>query len=231
MEARILKWQEMGTKHAKTDDFDAIRKESIRKEEEKRRIDRINKQVAKVPFRFRHKTFKDYQATSPEQAKVKIIAERFVATFPERLKEGTSMMCLGKPGTGKTFLSLIIYQALAKESYNVHYESSLQFLRAIQEKRYSSHASFESIIDFYNNVQFLILDEVTESISKDGYPSEYDRRLLFEIINQRYAKQELCTLIISNRDKGELINRLGQPIIDRLSEKGIQLIFNWDSYR
>jgi DNA replication protein DnaC len=49
-------------------------------------------------------------------------------------------------------------------------------------------------------------------------------------INQRYINR-LCTLIISNHSQDELVERLGEPTVGRLTENGITLAFNWKSYR
>ena len=232
MHPRVLKWQELAkARNGVEEDYEIIRRESIRLAEEEQKAAKTQQLVGKVPLRFRNKSFSDYVENSSEQIRVKNIAERFVSTFDERLEQGTCGFFLGNPGTGKTFLSLIMYQALAQAGYSAHYESTLQFLKTLQTKRFESEHAFKSIMNFYKSIQFLVLDEISESISKNGYPSEYEQKMLFEIVNARYEKKELCTLIISNRDKAELLNRLGQPILDRLSEKSVTLIFDWESYR
>ena len=232
MEARILKWQEMAkNKISSTEEFESIRRESMKRAEEIHVAENIQKLIGQVPLRFRHKSFSDYKTEFPEQIRVKKIAERFVETFQERSAVGTCVIFLGNPGTGKTLLSLIIYQQLARVGYRVHYESSLQFLKVLQEKRYESSVAFQSMLEYYRRPNLLILDEVTESVSKDGSPSEYDRKLLFDVINARYEKMQGCTLVISNRNKEELAKRLGQPMSDRLSENNITLTFGWNSYR
>ena len=232
MQARISKWKELAkSNNGKVEDYEIIRLESIRIADEKQKAIKLQQLLDKVPFRFQNRNFSNYIANSSDQIRVKNIAERFVSTFSDRLEQGTCGIFLGSPGTGKTFLSLVMYQAIAQAGYSTHYESSLQFLKTLQTKRFESEPAFQSLIAFYKSIQFLVLDEVTESINKDGCPSEYERKMLFEIVNSRYEKRKLCTVIISNRDKAELLTRLGQPIMDRLSEKSATLIFNWDSYR
>ena len=232
MESRILKRHEKAKLgNPILSELDAIRIESIKRDAEKRNIDQIRKLLDKVPTRFREKNFSNFISEHSDQAKTKSICERFVLTFKKRLEEGNSLMFLGNPGTGKTLLSLIIYQSIVKAGFHAQYESSLSFLRILQEKRFESSAAFQSILDTYKRCDLLILDEVTESLTKDGFPSEYDQKLLFEVVNARYEIGNRCTIVISNRDKSELKNRIGNPVYDRLSENGITLAFNWDSYR
>jgi len=215
MNARILEWQDLARKN----------------EEEKRKAEIIQEFVSRIPRRFRGKTLADFLVEHENQSRIKQISEKFVITFSDRLKSGANLHFLGMPGTGKTFLALIMCQSIVLMGYSVHYESSLQFLKVLLEKRYESNAAYQILIDYYKRIQFLVLDEITESVTKDGEPSEVERQMLFDVINARYEQENLCTLIISNRDKAELKSRLGCPIIDRLSEKGITLIFDWDSYR
>ncbi|OAI45992.1 hypothetical protein AYO45_01920 [Gammaproteobacteria bacterium SCGC AG-212-F23] len=213
------------------DDLDAYRQEALRKDQEKRRIEQIEQYLEKVPLRFKGKTFNDYHTHIPTQTRIKEITERFSSTFSDRLKNGCTLKLLGNPGTGKTLLSLIMYQTIAKMGYSVHYEPSLLFLKTLQEKRYESYAAYQAFIDFYKRVHFLVLDEITEAITKDGAPSEMERKLLFDVINARYELKERCTVVISNRNATDLANRIGQSTDDRLSENGILLVFNWDTYR
>jgi DNA replication protein DnaC len=232
MQARILKWQEIAKqKNNSVTDFESIKGESVRREQELRIAENIKWQMDKVPQRFRDKTFSDYLAESVEQQKVKSICERFTMTFTDRVKQGSSMMFIGKPGTGKTLISLIMYQSLVQSGFNAQYESSLHFLKLIQQKRFESYSAYQSILEHYQRPHLLILDEVTESTNKQGIPSENERNLLFEVINQRYQLGNRSTLVISNRDKKSISTILGLSIVDRLSENGISLVFDWDSYR
>ena len=231
MQGRVIKIQEAARSHqARMQEFEAIREEALAREQEKRRIERIECLIQKIPMRFRHKSFNDYIDEIPEQARIKNLAKRYVDSFKVRVKEGTPLIFKGKPGTGKTLLSLIIYQELAKIGFNVRYEPSLEFIRELIDVKFKSQTSYQSYINSFDDIHLLIIDEITESVSKDGFPSELEKQVLFQIINKRY-ENNLCTLIISNRNQDELIHRLGLPIVDRLSDKGISLAFDWNSYR
>ena len=210
--------------------LDVLRRESMKREEEQRRIERTEGFLKAVPERFCGKTENDFHLDYPEQGRCKKIAQNFVATFSMRLQEGTCLKFLGHSGTGKTLLSLIMYQALAKKGFSVRYESSLHFLRQFQEKEFESHAAYQTILASYRRIQFLVIDEVSVGIGKGGHPADWQRSHLYTLINQRYINR-LCTLIISNHSQDELVERIGEPTVGRLSENGITLAFNWKSYR
>lgn len=75
-------------------------------------------------------------------------------------------------------------------------------------------------------LDLLILDEIGAQLGTD-----WERLMLFKIINERY-KQVLPTILISNLDRGQLSDYLGARIVDRMSEGGgTTLTLDWESYR
>ncbi len=208
-----------------------IRSDSIKREEEKLHHERFKFFLQSVPPIFRENTFDHFNTDYPEQRNIKNIAHRFVDTATARLEAGTNLILHGRSGTGKTMLSLIMCQGLAKVRYDVRYESSLQFLRLFRDKNFESHAAFDNILNYYTKIQFLVIDEVTESRVTGNHLSNWEKEMLFTLIDARYQQQKRCTFIISNQTKEKLIERLGDRIFGRLSQHSILLAFNWNSYR
>ena len=211
----------------RTREFDAFHEEARRIEEEKRQLARIEGLIKQVPMRFRYKGFHDYTTQCDDQIRIKNIALRYVMGFKDMLTTGTSLIFRGKPGTGKTLLSLVMYQELAKKGFNVRYESSLDFVGEMLIQKFKSDVSYQAQLRAFD---FLVIDEATESINKGGVPSDIEKQVLFQIINRRYERQR-CTIIISNRDHEDISDRLGMPLVDRLLEQGMTLSFDWNSYR
>jgi len=211
-------------------DYEAIREERCRLAEEERRAAQTVKLFESIPLRFRGNTFESFQEHYPEQSRIKSIAKRFADSFSERLEMGNCMVFHGKAGTGKTMLSLIVNETVAKAGFSIGYESSLLFLRQLKEKEFESSAAFNNMIESYLRKSLLVIDEITKGVGKGGVPAEWERNLLFTLINARYEKK-LCTIAITNSNKAEMIEQLGAPIVDRFSDKGAFFAFNWDSYR
>lgn len=231
MQARIVRIQEAAkSRETQLHAFEEMH-EKVRQEEAKKRFqEQLDSLIHRIPMRFRDKSFDDYDIQLEAQNKIKSIAMRYVDTFSERLKEGAGMILTGKPGTGKTMLSLIIYQMLAKQRYTVKYESSLDWLSNLIQHKYNSLSTYHTNVKPYETASLLVLDEVTESLSKDGAPTEIEKQLLFQIINKRY-ENSLCTIVITNRDEETLAKRIGHATLDRLQENGVRLAFDWDSHR
>lgn len=231
MEARVIEIQEAArNRAAQLREFEAMHEVVRKQEAEKRLQEQVDLIIRQIPLRFRGKSFDDYLVDHEAQQKIKNIAMRYIETFKERLKEGASLILSGKPGTGKTMLSLIMYQMLARRQNTVKYESSLEWLSNLIQHKYQFQATYQANIKSYETVSFLVLDEITESLSKDGAPTEIEKQLLFQIINKRY-ENSLCTLVITNRDVETLSKRIGHATLDRLRENGISLAFDWDSHR
>src|SRR5690242_8729983 len=140
--------------------YDQLRLEGIQHDSEKRIRERTQALLKEVPPLFRGKSFDDFKVDYPQQERIKEIAQRYVATFTDRMNTGNNLLFLGNPGTGKTFLSLVIYQMLAQAGFEVNYKPSLQFLRALREKNFESQTTFENLLAGYKRIQFLIIDEV-----------------------------------------------------------------------
>lgn len=184
--------------------------EAIRKiEDEKKQNEYLEDVLNEIPLRFRHKSFADFEIECTAQAEVIKIIESYANTFRDRLLEGSSIIFLGVPGTGKTLLAFILYQHLVKSGFRAEYQPSLHFIRLLQEKQFESYHAFGSLLKFYKELPLLIIDEVTEGSGKGAYPADWERHLLRMLVDVRYQANR-CTLIITNRSRKELIERLAR---------------------
>jgi DNA replication protein DnaC len=211
-------------------DFDLMRKEAIEESNAEIQFQVIKRFLEMVPTIYYGKKFDDFKVDYPSQKRIKEIAMRYVDTFQERKQEGMNLIFTGSSGTGKTLLSLIMYQALAKKNVRVRYEANLQFLRDFRDRNFLSNESFKQIVNNYREIEFLVIDEVTEGLVKGGELCQWEKEMLFTIINMRY-QANLCTLVITNRDINDFKTQMTDRIAGRLLEKGLTLAFDWSSYR
>jgi DNA replication protein DnaC len=210
--------------------YDEMRLRLIKEDAVRIRSTQIEQCIEKLPPIFRDKTFDDFNVDYPEQMAIKSIAMRYAHTFQERQQSGTNLLFCGSPGTGKTLLALILYQALVRDGFRVHYEPTLQFLRVLQEKNLQSAKEFSNQLNFYKHAQLLIIDEATCGRVKGGELLAWEKETLFALMNMRYS-QGLCTLFISNKDKMDFAHLLSERIAGRVMQSSITLAFNWPSYR
>lgn len=186
--------------------------------------------AALIPKRFASKTLDGYVATTTEQWKALNTCRRYAAEFAQIAETGRCLLLLGKPGTGKTHLSVAIAnEIMAKSSATAVYRTIGAVLQAIRATYdHSSDQSESQILSSLISPSLLILDEIGASKEK---PSDFELTTLFAIINGRY-EQMRPTVIISNLDAKALPDALGERCIDRLREGGVIVIpFEWESQR
>jgi DNA replication protein DnaC len=82
-----------------------------------------------------------------------------------------------------------------------------------------------SIEAAFARVDLLVLDEVGVQ-----YGSKAELVMLTELIDERYSAKR-PTIVVSNLGSAELIDMVGERAADRLAEHGVDLLFDWPSFR
>jgi DNA replication protein DnaC len=184
-------------------------------------------QKARIPRRFADKSFKNYEARTPEQKKAFDICQGYADNFDEHLKAGRCMLLLGSLGTGKTHLAIAIANRLIRcQGVSAIYRTVGGVLAEIRSSYDARDVTEEEVMRSLVAPKLLILDEAGAT-----KPSEFELATLFRIINGRY-EQLLPTIVISNLPADELSTALGERCVDRLREGGgFAVGFDWESAR
>lgn len=204
-----------------------LQKANQMQEEEKQRRFIQRMEYAGVSKRHFDKSFDNYIANTKE----KKYALETMKYFANKVIEGDckNVILCGSVGTGKTHLcqATIRYIIENTERFSVQIATIteiIRYYRASWDK--STDYDETDAIENLSNKGLLIIDEMGV---QNGSDSELN--IIFEIINNRYESQ-LPTVIISNLDKGALVELLGQRIIDRLKEDGCRVLgMAWESHR
>jgi len=194
--------------------------------ERQRRIANLRSDAA-IPARFAGKDFASYAARVPGQKMALGACKAFAEAWPDRLKDGASLVLTGGPGTGKTHLACAVANAVMERHLaTVAFGTVATMLRHIKDTyRRDSDRSEQDAIDDLTRPELLVLDEVGVQVG-----SEHEKLLMFEVLNARYQE---CrpTILISNLSAAELETFLGQRVMDRYRECGAVLAFDWGSHR
>jgi DNA replication protein DnaC len=190
------------------------------------RIEKLLSQSA-IPPRFKNRSFENFNTDTPEKKQAMQMCRSMALNFDECLKHGTSLLMCGKPGTGKSHLSVAFAIEVINQGRSAAYTTVLRAIRSIKDTyRKNSELTEQQAINAFISPDLLVLDEVGVQ-----FGSETEKMYLFEILNGRYENQK-PTIVITNLSPDEVSDYLGERVIDRLSEGGGgTLVFDWESYR
>lgn len=133
---------------------------------------------------------------------------------------GKSLWLVGVAGTGKTLIGAIICRYCgAKYFKSYQIKDELEYARSFNAKKNPTE-----VINDYVDISVMIIDEVGR------YRSTAEQEYLFRILNERYEMKK-PTVLISNMEKKEFGEYLGNPVIDRFREGCKCLEFKGESYR
>jgi len=176
-----------------------------------------------MPERFAGCTFDTYEATTPKQTRVLDVCRDYAENFGTYRKQGRCLIMCGNPGTGKNHLATAIFKALRANRFTALRVKASEYLDAYWGKEFAERDEW---LHGMFRVDLLIIDEVEKASKTDNA-----RNAMFRLIDGRYEAM-LPTLVITNQSRAELVETLGDPGYDRLTEGGSQrLVFDWESRR
>jgi DNA replication protein DnaC len=193
--------------------------------EEEISIRQVNKrnrllQGAKFPAKKTLDSFRFEEVPGLSRQKVMKLADC------EYIRHKENIVCIGKPGTGKTHISCSLGILAILEGFSVRFISTMALLQELQlsQKEYQLH----KVLKKWDKIDLVICDEL-------GYiPMGEEGKLLFQFISQRYERNSLIlTTNLEFSQWNEVFNdpTLTSALLDRLTHHCHILVFDADSYR
>ncbi|WP_374473368.1 ATP-binding protein [Arenimonas sp.] len=183
-------------------------------------------ELSGFPRRFRGLQFQAMRGTCEDHRRVLAACDNYLETFPRHEAEGTGMLFIGTPGTGKTTMACALSQAV-RERYGI----GVRYARAadlveLAFDRARSQDNYRAV----ETADLLVLDELGAEGSH-----EFPARVLTAVLDRRYADQR-PTILVSNLPDlpGEtptLWEHLGAPLSDRVKATMQTLGCAWGSLR
>jgi DNA replication protein DnaC len=211
-------------------DEESKRKAEKEEEAKRERLAAWQKKIGQsgIPERFHSRSLENFQATTDDQRAALEFARQYADGFQGVLESGRCALFIGGPGTGKTHLACAIgLHVMREHRRTVLFSTVMRAIRRIKDTWAKGAAESESqAVASLVEPDLLILDEIGVQVG-----SEFERNMLFDIINDRYENRK-PTILMSNLPGEEVIKHLGERVVDRIREDGGQIVrFSWASHR
>lgn len=203
--------------------------EGQKKREELEKKEKISdlKRDSGIGKRYFNIKLDDFICDKEEQQKIYNVMKKYVSNYQYVISKGISFIFSGNPGTGKTFLACSVANNLMENFIKVKYVSIFLLMSRIKATFDKSNTDTElKVINEYIGCDFLILDEIGVQTGSD-----YEKSILFQIINSRYEMVK-PTILITNLNANDSEKIIGERIVDRFFESGGGFYnFDWESHR
>jgi DNA replication protein DnaC len=173
----------------------------------KTRARRLEGQIPKLyrEISFEHSDVIDIERNCPTQVRAVRAFEREIEA---NLDAGHGLWLMGKFGTGKTALAMIVSKAAIDAGRTVAIYSCPRLLNVIRDS--IDGGGKLDFLDRLARVDLLQIDDLGAERR-----TEWVLEQLYSIINTRYEEQR-STLITSNLERDELAEQIGERIVSRL---------------
>lgn len=188
-----------------------IEQEKIRKAE----LLKYYKTESGVNQRYWEESLDSYIAVTEEEKKNLDYARKFCKGETKPM-----LLLIGKFGTGKTHIGC----GIVRETKGVFISSFELCVRYEMGSDYKADMNRLEVLKKYSSVRLLVIDEIGRG------KTDVEKQILPYIINERYERM-LPTVLITNLEKGLLLDLLGSATVDRLKEVCSTLTFNGKSRR
>ena len=207
-------------------EFNKKQQQLALEQDEQRRQWKIEAFESCIPPRFKNARLESFLVDNKKQQSALNICKKYIDSFDTKIKDsGGGLIFTGNVGTGKTHLAIGIGREIAKKGHSVEYIGLIQLVREIRSAWSDDTKNESQIIKHYQTKGLLILDEIG---AQNG--TENERNILFEIIDGRYQRV-LPTIILSNLSKDEVAQLISQRSVDRITQGGAVIPFDWESKR
>ena len=176
-----------------------------------------------------YKRFENAKVLSFEEKEFKKSFERYCENFEAIKKKGLGIVMIGNPGTGKTFYSNCIMNALNTKYlvYRTSLSALLEEIRESYKKRNDEDDGF--LLERLSKAELVIFDDLGNE-----FLSDWGKEKMFMILNFLYENDK-SMIINSNLDYTQLEEFLkingSDKLMDRIKSKCKKYLFNWESRR
>lgn len=187
---------------------------------------------ARIPVRYRDKTFADYNTEVGSINALKAI-KKWAESIQDYMNDGMGLVISGPTGVGKTHLAqAALKHIVSKNNLSGIFITADRYLDMIYEETRNNG----ELSDGYSDPNLLMyMRRVLDVLVLDGLGSErtmteYARNALSALIINRYEEKKI-TVITSTYTMETIASRYGQPLASILHESAFIIEMDGEDYR
>ena len=212
------------------------RDEKLRKEEENKRLMKLEKikKASLIGERYKNTSFENTELgrnTTFDTAFKR--CKKYCEVSEMVLDEGMGIYLYGDKGTGKTHLMSCIANDLMNKGYQTLFTNFFEISKMIRSSFGSASVNENEYIDRLATIDFLFIDDLGTERVKTNEGDLWLQEKIFDVLNKRYNMKK-PTIFTSNHSLRELISERGfmEKTIDRIAEMSTAIIkVEGSSYR
>lgn len=178
--------------------------------------------------RYANCTLADYRVECQAQAEaIEAICE-YSSDMAFRCQIGEGVLLFGPVGTGKDhILAALMRLAILEHGFTVRWENGMDLFGAIRDRMDSGDPE-KSLVDSLTYPDILV---VSDPLPPKGELTTHQSAMLFRVIDSRYSRDKPTWVSFNAANRLDAENRMGVPLVDRLSHGALVVFTDWPSYR
>lgn len=181
---------------------------------------------AQIPRRYWDCSFANFRVHTRADADAKIKAEEYAANLPKARALGRSLLLMGPPGTGKTYLGVSVLKHVIALGNTARFLDVWSLVDLVRETYSGKDKTKRGIFSQFIEPDILLLDHVVPC-----HASADESALVRQLIHRRYDAVKptiLTTYLTLDQLRGHIL----EAGLDRLREAGgIAIVFDRESHR
>jgi DNA replication protein DnaC len=177
--------------------------------------------------RYAAATFDSFEIQHEAQRNVVDKLREYAGDIDVAIGAGRNVIIYGPPGTGKDHLLVALMKAAVANYHTVEWRDAQSLYGSFRDA-IGADKPEAAIIDGMTRPNVLAISDPTPPL---GELSDYQRSMLFRVVDRRYRDLRPTWVTINAADSAEAERKIAPNIIDRLAHGALVLRCNWPSYR
>lgn len=208
-------------------DYTDIRTEEPEDRETQQRYQRWVTFIAGRGRRYENCRLHNFEVTHQAQREAVDKLRAYCLDIKDRIGRGEGLVLFGPKGTGKDHLAVAVCRAAIQVGHTVLWQNGMDMFGDFRD---AIDGNREERITVQRLVEPDVL-YISDPVPPFGPITNYQAQMLFRVLDGRYNMRKPLIVTMNVADGGELEQRLGAQNADRIKDRVVSVLCDWESYR